>query len=161
MVSSGKGGWLVKGIAGSIDIAGMHLGRSLGPACLCIEGFKEVCPCLNNLRGVNHWPGGNTHTGNRQVVSYNAESEIVGNIVDRVHPSLVNVGVGALDPSVDVASLLLGRVDILVAVGNVARLVLRLELTAGDWSRLLLRIAWQLGVLGIRGCVLGVNNRRA
>ena len=75
-----------------------------------------------------------------------------------MHPSLVNVGVGALDPPVDVAALLLRRVDVLVAVGNVARLVLCLELTAGhrvDWSRL-----WtgQLGVLGIGGCVLAVDN---
>ena len=58
----------------------------------------------------------------------------------------------------DVAALLLRRVDVLVAVGNVARLVLCLELAAGhrvDWSRL-----WtgQLGVLGIGGCVLAVDN---
>ena len=75
-----------------------------------------------------------------------------------MHPSLVNVGVGALDPPVDVAALLLRRVDVLVAVGNVARLVLCLELAAGhrvDWSRL-----WtgQLGVLGVGGCVLAVDN---
>merc|ERR1711913_249829 len=85
----------------------------------------------------------------------------VSKVVDRVHPSLVNVGVGALNPSVDVAALLLGRVDVLVAVGNVARLVLCLELAAGDrddWSRGF-RIG-QLGVLGVRGSVLGVDNWR-
>ena len=103
-------------------------------------------------------PGGNANTGNRQVVSDNPESKIVGNVVDCVHPSLVKVGVGALDPPVDVAALLLRRVDVLVAVGNVARLVLCLELAAGhrvDWSRL-----WtgQLGVLGVGGCVLAVDN---
>ena len=75
-----------------------------------------------------------------------------------MHPSLVNVGVGALDPPVDVAALLLCRVYVLVAVDNVARLVLCLELATGhrvDWSRL-----WtgQLGVLGIGGCVLAVDN---
>merc|ERR1711908_240461 len=57
----------------------MHLRRSLCPGSLCIEGSKEVCPRLNNLWGVNHWPGGNAHTGNRQVVSNNVESKIIGN----------------------------------------------------------------------------------
>jgi len=163
IVGSGKGGRVVEGVASSVDISGVHLSGSLCPGCLCIVGGKEVCPRLNNLRGVNHWAGGNTHRGNRQVVSYDAESKIVGNVVDRVHPGLVNVGVGALDPAVDVASLLLGRIDVLVPVGNVACLVLGLELAAGDradWSRLL-RIGGQLGVLGIRGCILSINNWRA
>merc|ERR1719370_2178771 len=103
---------------------------SLGPGCLGIKGGKKVCSCLNHLRGVRHWAGGNANRGNRQVVSYDAESKIIGNVVDRVHPSLVNVGVGALNPSVDVAALLLGRVDVLVTVCNVACLVLCLELAA-------------------------------
>ena len=105
-------------------------------------------------------PGASANRGNRQVVSYDAESKVVSNVVDRVHPGLVNIGVGALNPSVDVAALLLGRVDVLVTVGNVARLVLRLELAAGDrGNRSRLRIR-QLGVLGVRGCVLGVDNWR-
>ena len=125
-------------------------------------GLGKVCERKSGIRFDEFKPGGKAHTGNRQVVPYNAESKIVGNIVDRVHPSLVNVGVGALDPAVDVASLLLGRVDVLVAVGNVARLILGLELAAGDWADWgrLLRIAGQLGVLGVRGCILGINNWR-
>ena len=104
-------------------------------------------------------PGNNANTSNRQVVTDDTETKVISNIVDSVHPSLVHVGVGALNPSVDVAALLLGRVDVLVAIGNVACLVLGLELAAGhrcDWSRFFR----QLVVLGVSGCVLSVDDWR-
>merc|ERR1712045_531138 len=65
-----------------------------------------------------------------KVVRGDTEAEVVSNIVDGVDSSLVSVAVGPGDSSVSVASLLLGTVDVLVTVGNVAQLVLSLVLRA-------------------------------
>ena len=79
--------------------------------------------------------GGNGHDSvvdgsDGEVVRADTESHIVSNIVGGVDTSLVSVAVGPGDSSVSVASLLLGAVDVLVAVGKVALLVLGLVLRA-------------------------------
>ena len=60
--------------------------------------------------------------------SEDPEAMLVGDVVDGVDSSLVLVSIGPSHSSKSVASLLLGRVDVLVAVGNVAELILGLVL---------------------------------
>ena len=65
-----------------------------------------------------------------------AEAEVVGNVGDGVGAGLVHEGVCAGDALAEGCALLLvGGVDVLVAEGRVAGLVLRAVLAAGDGGR--------------------------
>ena len=62
-----------------------------------------------------------------------AESSSVGDVLDSLELTVgVNVGVSSGDSAVGVADLLFGRVQVSVAVVQVAELILSLELAAGD-----------------------------
>jgi len=119
------------------------LSRSLGPGSLSLESSEESSLGFSNLQGINNWgmdmDGSNWEgsmdmdRGNWKVVSGNTESEVISNIVDSVDSSLVSIGVRSSDASVGISLFLLGRVDVLVSVSNVAELILSLELGA-DWA---------------------------
>ena len=79
-----------------------------------------------------NWESSVVHKGNGKVVSGNSESKVISNIVDCVYSSLISIGVRSLDTSVGISQLLLGGVDVLVSEGEVAKLILSLELRA-DW----------------------------
>merc|ERR1711942_376756 len=80
-----------------------------------------------------NWESSVVDRGNWEVVRSNSESEVISNIVDSVDSSLISIGVGSSHSSVGISLLLLGRVDVLVSVGKVAKLILSLELRA-DWA---------------------------
>merc|ERR1711892_774805 len=71
--------------------------------------------------------------GNWEVISGNSESQIISNIVDSVDSSLISISVRSGDTSIGIPLFLLGRVDVLVSISNVAELILSLELRA-DWA---------------------------
>merc|ERR1712117_50155 len=71
--------------------------------------------------------------GNWKVVSSNTETKSIGNIVDSVDSSLISIVVRSSHTSIGIAGLLLGRVDVLVTIGNIAKLILSLVLGA-SWS---------------------------
>jgi len=80
-----------------------------------------------------NWEGSVVDGGNWEVISGNSESQIISNIVDSVDSSLINISVRSGDTSIGISLFLLGRVDVLVSVSNVAELILSLELRA-DWA---------------------------
>merc|ERR1719308_70124 len=99
------------------------------------KSSEESSLGLSNLGGVDN-RGSSVDGGNWEscvVNRSNSESEVIGNIVDSVDSSLVSIGVGSSHSSVSISLLLLGRVDVLVSVGKVAKLILSLELRA-DWA---------------------------
>merc|ERR1712215_514398 len=82
----------------------------------------------------SNWEGSVVDWGNWEVVAGNTESKVVSNIVDSVNSSLISISVRSGDTSISVALLLLGRVDVLVSISKVAKLILSLELGADRTS---------------------------
>merc|ERR1712121_75637 len=119
-----------------------ELSRPLGSGFLSFKSSEESSLGFSNLGSVNYWgssvDGSNWESsivdrGNWEVVRGNSESEVISSIVDGVDSSLISIGVGSSHSSVGISLLLLGRVDVLVSVGKVAKLILSLELRA-DWA---------------------------
>jgi hypothetical protein len=119
-----------------------ELSRPLGSGSLSLKSSEESSLCFSNLRSINnrssvvyggYWESSVVDRGNGKVVSGNSESKVISNIVDSVDSSLISIGVRSLDTSVGISLLLLGGVDVLVSVGEVAELILSLELRA-DWA---------------------------
>merc|ERR1711973_58137 len=75
--------------------------------------------------------------GNWEVITSNTEAKGISNIVDSVDSSLIGISVRSSHSSKGIARLLLGRVDVLVSVGNIAKFILSLILRASwgsNWS---------------------------
>merc|ERR1712119_65189 len=117
--------------------------------------------CFSNLRGVNNWFRSNTGVdrGNKRLwvegwsnsvvdrsngetrVS-NAESCSISNILNLLELSIgVNIRVSTRNSSISISNLLLDRVDVSVAVVQVAKLILGMELatssvgsSSNNWS---------------------------
>merc|ERR1711955_185335 len=134
------------GISSRVNDSSRELNGPLSSAGLSSVGSVESSLGLSNLGSVNNsnrgnsgvdWSNGSNsivHGSNGEVVTNNTESEVISHIVDSVYSGLVHVSVRSLDTTVCVATLLLGRVDVLVSVGKVTELVLGLELAAGGSS---------------------------
>merc|ERR1711955_23159 len=133
-------------ISSRVNDSSRELSGPLSSAGLSSVGSVESSLGLSNLGSVNNSNRGNSgvdwsnrsnsivHGSNGEVVTNNTESEVISHIVDSVYSGLVHVSVRSLDTTVCVATLLLGRVDVLVSVGKVTELVLGLELAAGGSS---------------------------
>merc|ERR1711973_861811 len=121
-----------------------NLGRSLHNTSLgSIISLEESSLSLNNLWGVNNWSKGvnwgnsSVDWSNWEVITSNTEAKGISNIVDSVDSSLIGISVRSSHSSKGIARLLLGRVDVLVSVGNIAKLILSLILRASwgsNWS---------------------------
>merc|ERR1711973_331921 len=121
-----------------------NLGRSLHNTSLgSIISLEESSLSLNNLWGVNNWSkgvnwgNGSVDWGNWEVITSNTEAKGISNIVDSVASSLISISVRSSHSSKGIARLLLGRVDVLVSVGNIAEFILSLILRASwgsNWS---------------------------
>merc|ERR1711973_1010899 len=121
-----------------------NLGRSLHNTGLgSIISLEESSLSLNNLWGVNNWSKGvnwgnsSVDWGNWEVITSNTEAKGISNIVDSVDSSLIGISVRSSHSSKGIARLLLGRVDVLVSVGNIAEFILSLILRASwgsNWS---------------------------
>merc|ERR1711973_196666 len=110
-----------------------NLGRSLHNTSLgSIISLEESSLSLNNLWGVNNWSkgvnwgNGSVDWGNWEVITSNTEAKGISNIVDSVDSSLISISVRSSHSSKGIARLLLGRVDVLVSVGNIAEFILSL-----------------------------------
>merc|ERR1711973_288671 len=110
-----------------------NLGRSLHNTSLgSIISLEESSLSLNNLWGVNNWSKGvnwgnsSVDWGNWEVITSNTEAKGISNIVDSVDSSLIGISVRSSHSSKGIARLLLGRVDVLVSVGNIAEFILSL-----------------------------------
>merc|ERR1719336_56816 len=117
-----------------------NLGRSLHNTSLgSIISLEESSLSLNNLWGVNNWSKGvnwgnsSVDWGNWEVITSNTEAKGISNIVDSVDSSLIGIGVRSSHSSKGIARLLLGRVDVLVSVSNIAEFILSLILRA-SWG---------------------------
>merc|ERR1711955_68256 len=133
-------------ISSRVNDSSRELSGPLSSAGLSSVGSVESSLGLSNLGSVNNSNRGNSgvdwsnrsnsivHGSNGEVVTNNTESEVISHIVDSVYSGLVHVSVRSLDTTVCVATLLLGRVNVLVSVGKVTELVLGLELAAGGSS---------------------------
>merc|ERR1712227_207714 len=74
---------------------------------------------------------------NWEVVTGGSESQGISNIVDGVDSSLISIGVRSSDSSQSISRFLLGRVDVLVSIGNISKFILSLVLGAcwsSDWG---------------------------
>merc|ERR1711973_416285 len=121
-----------------------NLGRSLHNTSLgSIISLEESSLSLNNLWGVNNWSKGvnwgnsSVDWGNWEVITSNTEAKGISNIVDSVDSSLISISVRSSHSSKGITRLLLGRVDVLVSVGNIAEFILSLILRASwgsNWS---------------------------
>merc|ERR1711973_120620 len=121
-----------------------NLGRSLHNTSLgSIISLEESSLSLNNLWGVNNWSKGvnwgnsSVDWSNWEVITSNTEAKGISNIVDSVDSSLIGISVRSSHSSKGIARLLLGRVDVLVSVGNIAEFILSLILRASwgsNWS---------------------------
>merc|ERR1711973_994950 len=121
-----------------------NLGRSLHNTSLgSIISLEESSLSLNNLWGVNNWSkgvnwgNGSVDWGNWEVITSNTEAKGISNIVDSVDSSLISISARSSHSSKGIARLLLGRVDVLVSVGNIAEFILSLILRASwgsNWS---------------------------
>merc|ERR1711973_1069996 len=121
-----------------------NLGRSLHNTSLgSIISLEESSLSLNNLWGVNNWSkgvnwgNGSVDWGNWEVITSNTEAKGISNIVDSVDSSLISISARSSHSSKGIARLLLGRVDVLVSVGNIAKFILSLILRASwgsNWS---------------------------
>merc|ERR1711973_588833 len=121
-----------------------NLGRSLHNTGLgSIISLEEGSLSLNNLWGVNNWSkgvnwgNGSVDWGNWEVITSNTEAKGISNIVDSVDSSLISISARSSHSSKGIARLLLGRVDVLVSVGNIAEFILSLILRASwgsNWS---------------------------
>merc|ERR1711973_716382 len=121
-----------------------NLGRSLHNTSLgSIISLEESSLSLNNLWGVNNWSKGvnwgnsSMDWGNWEVITSNAEAKGISNIVDSVDSSLIGISVRSSHSSKGITRLLLGRVDVLVSVSNIAEFILSLILRASwgsNWS---------------------------
>merc|ERR1711973_203903 len=117
-----------------------NLGRSLHNTSLgSIISLEESSLSLNNLWGVNNWSkgvnwgNGSVDWGNWEVITSNTEAKGISNIVDSVDSSLISISVRSSHSSKGIARLLLGRVDVLVSVGIIAKFILSLILRA-SWG---------------------------
>jgi hypothetical protein len=127
------------GSGGSNDLG---ISGPLGNSSLSsLISLEESSLSLNNLGGVNNGGGlvnrgnrGNSHMdrGNGEVITLDTEAKSVSNVVDGVDSSLISISVRSSHATEGIARLLLGRVDVLVSIGNIAKLILGLELGAGD-----------------------------
>merc|ERR1711973_71725 len=121
-----------------------NLGRSLHNTSLgSIISLEESSLSLNNLWGVNNWSKGvnwdnsSVDWGNWEVITSNTEAKGISNIVDSVDSSLIGISVRSSHSSKGIARLLLGRVDVLVSISNIAEFILSLILRASwgsNWS---------------------------
>merc|ERR1711973_316081 len=121
-----------------------NLGRSLHNTSLgSIISLEESSLSLNNLWGVNNWSKGvnwgnsSMDWGNWEVITSNTEAKGISNIVDSVDSSLISISVRSSHSSKGITRLLLGRVDVLVSVSNIAKFILSLILRASwgsNWS---------------------------
>merc|ERR1739845_182398 len=75
----------------------------------------------------------NVGRGHWEVVTSNSETEVIGNIVDSVDSSFILVSVRSSNSTKSISTLLLGTVDVVVAISNIAIFILSLELGA-DWG---------------------------
>merc|ERR1711973_572255 len=121
-----------------------NLGRSLHNTSLgSIISLEESSLSLNNLWGVNNWSKGvnwgnsSVDWGSWEVITSNTEAKGISNIVDSVDSSLIGISVRSSHSSKGIARLLLGRVDVLVSISNIAEFILSLILRASwgsNWS---------------------------
>merc|ERR1711973_694577 len=117
-----------------------NLSRSLHNTSLgSIISLEESSLSLNNLWGVNNWSKGvnwgnsSVDWGNWEVITSNTEAKGISNIVDSVDSSLIGISVRSSHSSKGIARLLLGRVDVLVSISNIAEFILSLILRA-SWG---------------------------
>merc|ERR1711973_246836 len=121
-----------------------NLGRSLHNTSLgSIISLEESSLSLNNLWGVNNWSkgvnwgNGSVDWGNWEVITSNTEAKGISNIVDSVDSSLIGISVRSSHSSKGITRLLLGRVNVLVSISNIAEFILSLILRASwgsNWS---------------------------
>merc|ERR1712123_534645 len=116
--------------------------RSLSLGGGSIKKFEELSLGSSNLRSINNRGRGdsgidrgnrkNTRVdrSNRQVVSSHTETKVISNIVDSVDSSLILVSVRSSNSTISITLLLLGTVDVIVTISNVAKFILGLELGA-------------------------------
>merc|ERR1739845_108155 len=71
--------------------------------------------------------------GGRNVVSNNTETKVISNIVYSVDSSLILIDIRSSNSTKSISTLLLGTVDVIVAISNIAIFILSLELGA-DWA---------------------------
>merc|ERR1712038_1179354 len=84
-----------------------------------------------SLQGCNLW--GNW--SNRQVAGNNTESKSISNVVGGLELAVgINVAVRSSHSTVGIADLVLGRVDVGVAISSVLELILSLELAGNSWG---------------------------
>merc|ERR1711973_286540 len=133
--SDGWGSSISSGNSWGSSISGWkrNLSRSLHNTSLgSIISLEESSLSLNNLWGVNNWSKGvnwgnsSVDWGNWEVITSNTEAKGISNIVDSVDSSLIGISVRSSHSSKGIARLLLGRVDVLVSVGNIAEFILSL-----------------------------------
>merc|ERR1719210_372373 len=110
------------GVTGGGGGGGSDGSRSNGGVGGGSDGSDDVVAGVGNRGDLGGPPGAGDHT----------VTKVVGDVGDAVVPGLVDVGVAASDAvAVGSAALLGGVVDVLVAVGGVAGLVLGSVLAAG------------------------------
>ena len=138
-IGVGTIGGIGVGSRGSNDLG---ISRPLGNTSLgSLVSLEESGLGLNNLGGVNNrdslvdrGDGGNSSMdrGHREVITLDTETKSISDVVDGVDSSLISIGVRSGHTTESIARLLLGRVDVLVSIGNIAELILSLELGAGN-----------------------------
>merc|ERR1719206_751482 len=107
---------------------------------------------LSNLRSISNWLGSNTGVDrgnkglgveggsngelgveNRETRVSNSESSSVSNVLNLLKLTIgINIRVSSGDSSIGVSNLSLGRVEVRVTIVQVAKLILGLELAAGN-----------------------------
>jgi len=139
-ISKGKGGsWGGSlGAAGSLIKSGLEL--SLGSLDLwgvfdwgwCDSSVDWGLQVENwSLQGGNLWCG----WGNWQVAGNDTEAKSISNVVGGLEDTVgINIAIGSSYSTVGIADLVLGRVDVGVAISSVLELILSLELAGHSWG---------------------------
>merc|ERR1712123_559645 len=149
IVGSSRESITIRTICGSWESIGISsisfsfsISRSFSLGGGSIKKFEELSLGSSNLRSINNRGRGdsgidrgnrkNTRVdrSNRQVVSSHTETKVISNIVDSVDSSLILVSVRSSNSTISITLLLLGTVDVVVTISNVAKFILGLELGA-------------------------------
>merc|ERR1739845_231786 len=116
----------------------VSISRTLGLSGSLIS-LKELSLSSSNLSSINR---GNTSIdrsysnvgrGHWEVVTGNTETEVISNIVNSVDSSFILISVRSSNSTEGITTLLLGTVDVVVAISKIAIFILSLELGA-DWA---------------------------
>merc|ERR1719516_431785 len=118
----------ISGNSGESKGSNVSISRTLGLSGSLIS-LKELSLSSSNLSSINRGYRGNTSIdrsysnvgrGHWEVVTSNTETEVISNIVNSVDSSFILISVRSSNSTKSISTLLLGTVDVVVAISNIA-----------------------------------------